>query len=146
MIKRLKGFFKDKRPAFFVALGAAFLAFASAIVYIALFAGEKLLSVPVFLFALLSFLPFLVLAFFGMPRTGSAVMAGMVFAAFVFFLSGSFQYIYDQINYFVMSKKFEPQFWSCVTTLVMLLVTAILANVCAWLPQNKGAKGESYVG
>ena len=139
-----KHFFQDRKSGFFVAFGTALLTVVLAIVYFITMRQGNLFSLPVFLLVLLGPVAYLVLTLVGMPRTGTAVMTGTTFAAFILYLCGVFQFIYDEINVVAMGGTFSRQFCICAAVAVMLLLATVLSNIGAWLPHNKNGKEANH--
>ncbi len=133
--EKLKEIFVGRNIAFYIACAVAVVAFiGGTIATVALnMAGVSVLPMLVTLFALIAFVA---LSFFGLEHIGIAVIAVASFAALVDSICEGFKFFLKEISGQAMGGfniAAIPGIGALVATLILLVLSAVAANVLAWL-------------
>lgn len=140
MKEKFLNYLHGRTAAFYVAFAMAIVSILVAILYPALLGGNaeiaKYLSYIPLALLLVASIAFIGLSFIDLSNLGTAIMAVMDFAAFIVFVITIYEYPIEKVM--VISNIFEIEgLVVIVVSGVLMLVAAIVSNVCAWLKQTK---------
>ncbi len=137
--QRCKDLIFGRTVGYYIALAVALVTLCVSIAYAAMFAGTEQFSAGTFVLCFFAAFVFVGFSFFGMPKTGAAGMALFAFFSFVVFVIDEYSYIYNLIADTFMgdAPAIPAEFLPMAYAAGMLLVTAILGNIVAWLNLGK---------
>lgn len=140
----IKSVFTGKKPSFYVACVAAIMALVAALCYSIYFYDSekaylaKYVSWMPTAFSAIGVVAFVGLTFLKQSQIGAAIIAASSFASFVSYVSTIYGWPVEQIMVFPIDKI--PEFPMIVICAVLMLLSAILANITAWKKHNKEEK------
>ena len=132
----IKRYFGSKTVVYYIGLFFALLSIVSAIVYGAsLSAIEEQSAVPIVLLVIAG-VAFIALSLFGLDKYGAAAMGILDFAALITYVATIYTYPLTQ-TMTATSLMDIPYIGSIIACAVLMVVSAIGANVVAWLRMTK---------
>lgn len=132
----IKRYLSGKTVAYYIGLFFALLSIVSAIVYgVTLSAIEERSAVPIVLLVLAG-VAFIAFSLFSLDKYGAAAMGILDFAALITYVATIYNYPLTQ-TMTATSLMDIPYIGSIIACAVLMVVSAIGANVVAWLRTTK---------